>query len=332
MILKSYILEKNFNYFENYKIFLFYGENQGLKREFKEKLKIQNKNQEILNLFQDEIIKNKNILVNEVSNQSLFKEKKIIFIDQVNDKILDAIEEIIEYVQNEKIFLFSDILDKKSKLRSYFEKSKSCGVTACYQDNEITIKKIIMERLNGYQGLTSQVTNLITQSTGLDRNKVNNEIDKIICCFKDKKIDLKKIDLLLNARSNDDFNLLKDEALNGNKINTNKLLADTVFEIENNIYYLNSINQRINKLNEIENMKKENSNIESLISSLKPPVFWKDKPMLIQQSKKWNKNKIQEALKKTYNTEIEIKSNSSIRKDLLIKNLIIELCSTANSA
>ena len=79
-------------------------------------------------------------------------------------------------------------------------------------------------------------------------------------------------------------------------------------------------------------MKKENSNIESLISSLKPPVFWKDKPMLIQQSKKWNKNKIQEALKKTYNTEIEIKSNSSIRKDLLIKNLIIELCSTANSA
>ena len=332
MILKNYILEKNFDYFENYKIFLFYGENQGLKKEFKEKLKIQNKNQEILNLFQDEIIKNKNILVNEVSNKSLFNEKKTIFIDQVNDKILDTIEEIIEYIQNEKVFLFSDILDKKSKLRSYFEKSKSCGVTACYQDNEITIRKIIMEKLNGYQGLTSQVTNLITQNTGLDRNKVNNEIDKIICCFKDKKIDLKKIDLLLNARSNDDFNLLKDEALNGNKINTNKLLADTVFEIENNIYYLNSINQRINKLNEIENMKKENSNIESALSNLKPPVFWKDKPMLIEQSKKWNKNKIQEALKKTYNTEIEIKSNSSIRKDLLIKNLIVELCSTANSA
>ena len=332
MIFKSYILEKNFNYLDNCKIFLFYGENQGLKKEFKEKLRIQNKNQEILNLFQDEIIKNKNILVNEVSNKSLFNEKKIIFINQVNDKILDIIDEIIENIQNERIFLFSDILDKKSKLRSYFEKSKSCGVTPCYQDNEITIRKIIMENLNGYQGLASQVTNLIIQNTGLDRNKVNNEIDKIISCFKDKKIDLKKIDLLLNIRTSDDFNLLKDEALNGNKINTNKLLADTVFEIENNIYYLNSINQRINKLNEIENMRQENSNIESLISNLKPPVFWKDKAILIEQSKKWNKNKIQEALKKTYNTEIEIKSNSSIRKDLLIKNLIIELCATANSA
>ena len=78
-------------------------------------------------------------------------------------------------------------------------------------------------------------------------------------------------------------------------------------------------------------MKRENSNIESLISSLKPPVFWKDKPMLIEQARKWNKNKIQVALKKTYSAEIEIKSNSSIRKDLLIKNLIIELCTTASS-
>ncbi len=332
MIFKSYILEQNLESINNYKLFLFYGENQGLKKEFKEKLRIQNKKKEILNLFQDEIIKNKNILVNEVKNKSLFNEKKIIFINQVNDKILDTIDEIIESIQDEKIFLFSDILDKKSKLRSYFEKSKSCGIVPCYQDNEITIRKIIMKKLNGYQGLTSQIINLITQNTGLDRNKVNNEIDKIISCFKDKKIDLNKIDLLLNIRTSDDFNLLKDEALNGNKINTNRLLADTIFEVENNIYYLNSINQRINRLNEIENMKHENSNIESLISNLKPPVFWKDKPILIEQSKKWNKNKIQAALKKTYNAEIEIKSNSSIRKDLLIKNLIIELCATASSA
>ena len=332
MIIKSYIIEDNIQSINNYKVFLCYGENQGLKKEIKEKIKVSNNNCEILRLSQDEIIKNKNILVNEINNKSLFNEKKIIFVNQVNDKILDIVEETIENIQDERIFLFSDILDKKSKLRSYFEKSKSCGITACYQDNEITIRKIIMKKLNGYQGLTAQVTNLIIQNTGLDRNKLNNEIDKIISCFKDKKIDLKKIDLLLNIRTSDDFNLLKDEALKGNKINTNRLLADTVFEVENNIYYLNSINQRINKLNEIEIMKQENSNIESVISNLKPAVFWKDKPILIQQSKKWNKKKLQTALKKTYSAEIEIKSNSSIRKDLLIKNLIIELCTTANSA
>ena len=332
MIFKSYIIEESFEPIHNCKLFLFYGENQGLKQEFKEKLKKQNKTKEILNLFQDEIIKNKNILINEIKNKSLFNEKKIIFINQVNDKVLNTLDEIMESIQEEKIFLFADILDKKSKLRNYFEKSKSCGISPCYQDNEITIKKIISKRLKDFQGVTSQIINFITQNTGLDRNKVNNEIDKITSCFSDRKVDINKIDSLLNNRTNDDFNLLKDEALKGNKINTNRLLADTVFEIENNIYYLNSINQRINRLNEIQNMKQGNLNIDSIISNLKPPVFWKDKAMLLEQSKKWNKNKIQKALKKTYNTEIEMKSNSSIRKDLLIKNLIIDLCVTANSA
>ena len=332
MIFKSYILEENFKSLDDLKIVLFYGENQGLKKEFKEKLKLKNKDNEILNLFQDEVITNQDILVNEITNKSLFNEKKIIFINEATDKILPLIENTIDNIDNEKIFIFSDILDKKSKLRNYLEKSAICGVTACYQDNEITIRKIISRKLNGFLGLTPQIINFIIQNTELDRNKVNNEIEKITSFFKNKKIEPDKIDSLLNIKSNNDFNLLRDVALNGNKIKTNRLLADTVFEAENNIFYLNSINQRINRLSELEDLKKQESNIESLVSSLKPPIFWKEKPILIEQSKKWNKSKLQKALGKTYNAELEIKSNSSIRKDLLIKNLIVDLCATANSA
>ncbi len=330
MIFKSYILEENLNSINNYKMFLFYGENHGLKQEFKEKIKTQNKTREILNLFQEEIIRNKKILTNEIINKSLFNEKKIIFINQASDKILDILEENLASIQDEKIFLFADMLDKKSKLRNYFEKSTKCGISPCYQDNEITIKKIILKKLENFEGITNQIVKFILNNTGLDRNKINNEIDKIISCFTDKKIDPNKIDSLLNIRTNDDFNLLKNEALKGNKSITNRLLADTVFESENILYYLNSINQTINRLNEIHKMKKENSNIETVVSSLRPIVFWKDKQTLIEQSKKWNNSKIKTALGKTYNTEIEIKSNSFIRKDLLIKNLILDLCITAN--
>ena len=332
MIFKSYSLEQSLNIINNCKLFLFYGENQGLKKEFKELIKIQNKNCEILNLFQDEVVKNKHILFNEIRNKSLFDKKKIIFIDQVSEKSLDLITEIIEDMQDEKIFLFSDILDKKSKLRSYLEKSKICGIAACYHDNEISIRKIIADKLKGFQGLTGQVINLIIQNTNLDRIKVNNEINKIISYFNDKKIDSSKIDLLLNVGTNDDFNLLKDEALNGNKTRTNRLLADTIFQPETNIYYINAISQRIDKLNEINKLKNKTTNIETLISKLKPPVFWKDKPILIQQAQKWDKHKIKEAIKKTYYAELEIKSNSSVKKDLIVKNLIVDLCSTANAS
>ena len=332
MIFKSYVLEQNLKSIDDSKIILFYGENQGLKEEFKKNIKEANKNNEKLNLLQDEIIKNENLLINEISNKSLFNNKKIIFIDQVNEKILNIIEEMAEDVSDEKIVIFAGNLDKKSKLRSYFEKSKSCGIVACYQDNEITIKKIITNKLSDYQGLSTQVINFIIQNTGLDRSKVNNEIEKIKSCFLEKKINLEKIDLLLNIKTNDDFNKLKDEALKGNKIKTNKLLADTVFEPESNINYLNSINQRINKLYEIEKLKQNNSNTETLVSSLKPPIFWKDKPVLIEQTNKWNENKIKKALEKTYTVELQIKTGSAIKNDLLIKNLMIDLCTVANSA
>ena len=167
-------------------------------------------------------------------------------------------------------------------------------------------------------------------NTGLDRNKVNNEIDKIISCFEDKKIDPSKIDRLLNIRTNDNFNLLKDEALNGNKLATNRLLADTSLQDENNVYYLSIINQRINKLNEIDSLKEKGSSIDYIIETLKPPIFWKDKKILIEQSKKWDKQKILEALNKTYDAEMKIKSSSSIRKDLIIKNLLVGLCVDAS--
>ncbi len=332
MIFKSYILEQNLGKIGSYKIFLFYGENQGLKKEFKDKLKKTNQKKELINLTQNEILKNRNLLVNEISNKSLFNEEKVIFINDVNDKILELLEEAQTIINNERIFLFSEVLEKKSKLRNYFEKSKDIGIVPCYQDNIISIRKIITNELGSFKGLNNEIINFIIETTGLDRDKVNNEIEKIKICFNSKEINRDRIEQLLNTSSNDDFNLLKDEAIKGNKFSTNKLLADTVFETENNINYLNTINQRINKLNEIESMKKNALNIETLIANLKPPIFWKDKPVLIDQSKKWNKDKIKLALKKTYEAEIKIKSNSSIRKDLLIKNLIIDLCTTANSA
>ena len=217
-------------------------------------------------------------------------------------------------------------------MRSYFEKSKNFGISACYQDNEITIKKIIVEQLKKFKGFNNQIVNTILLSTGLDRNRVNNEIEKINCCFQNKELELNKIESLLNLRLNDDFDELKDEAINGNKFNTNKLLSETVFENENMIFYINSINQRINKLFEIEREKKQQKNIETILSNIKPPIFWKDKPKVLEQSRKWNSDKLNKALQKTYKVELALKSNAAIKKDLLIKNLLVELCADANSS
>ena len=328
MIYKSYILEKNINSIDE-KITLFYGVNLGLKSDLKTKIIENNKNSEILRYSQDELLKDKALLENEIKNISLFEKNKIFLIENVNDKILQLIQEFENIHSDRKIFLFSDVLDKKSKLRNYTEKSKKCACVACYEDNEISIKKLIDSRLSGFSGLSTYNINLIIDSTNLDRSKLNNELNKIISCFPNKNILTEKLEVLLNVKENTDFNKLNDEAFLGNKINTNKLLAQTGMDNEKNIFYLNIINLRLEKLMQINNYNK--STIEEAINSLKPPVFWKDKPNLTNQAKKWDKFKIQKMINLTFNLEKKIKSNNLIEKNILIKKLLVDICSLANA-
>ena len=132
-------------------------------------------------------------------------------------------------------------------------------------------------------------------------------------------------------RVNDDFNNLKDEALKGNKIQTNRLISDTIMNNEKNILYLNIINQRLTKLYQICELNNKKNNIEKVVNDIKPPIFWKDKPTIIMQAKKWNKSKISNVLKKTYNLETNLKSNSSINHQVLIKKLVVDICEIANA-
>ena len=205
------------------------------------------------------------------------------------------------------------------------------NVVACYQDNIITIKKIVRNELNSYNNLNNENINIIAENCNLDRDKLYNEIEKIKIYFSNLKIDTEKLKILLDLKVNEDFNLVRDEAINGNKVQINRLLSDTVLDNDKNIMYINTFNQRFYKLAEIL-QNKNNSRIESIVENIKPPIFWKDKPTIINQLKKWNSKKINTVLKKSYDIELRLKSNSSINHNLLVKMLILNICQLANAS
>ena len=188
MIIKTFDLASAVLKIKDHKICLFYGENLGLMDDFKESIRLQNKNSRIIKMTQDEILKNTNLFCNEIANMSLFEKEKIFFIYNADDKILSLLEEVEIDIGGNKIYLFSGALIKKSKLRTYIEKSKIYSALPCYQDDELSFKRIILEKLKGYQGLNTENINTIATSCSRDRMKLNNEIDKIKNCFLDKKI------------------------------------------------------------------------------------------------------------------------------------------------
>jgi DNA polymerase III subunit delta len=330
MIIKTFDLASAVLKIKDHKICLFYGENLGLMDDFKESIRLQNKNSRIIKMTQDEILKNTNLFCNEIANMSLFEKEKIFFIYNADDKILSLLEEVEVDIGENKIYLFSGALIKKSKLRSYIEKSKIYSALPCYQDDELSIKKIILEKLKGYQGLNTENINTIAASCSRDRMKLNNEIDKIKNCFIDKNIENTKLNSLLNTNTNEDLNELRDAILEGDKTKTNKLLSETEIQNEKNIFYLQVINQRIAKLSDLISLSSD-TNIDQAIYLMKPPIFWKDKKNIIIQTKRLNNKKISEIYKKTFATELRIKSDSSVDQKTLIKNLSIDICNLAIS-
>ena len=328
MIYKSYIVEKNIDkIIEN--ITLFYGENLGLINDFKLIIKNLNKDGTIIRLQEEELLKNDLMLINEISNKSLFEEKKIILIDQATDKILNLILEIEKIVSGTKIYLFAGILEKKSKLRNHFEKSNKLCVVPCYEDNEINLKSIILKSLKDYKNLTTENVNLILENCSLNRAKLKNELDKIKDFFLEKNLNKEKLEELLNIKTNDSFDKLKDAAFLGDRKNTNKLLSETILEEDKKIFYLNNINQRLLKLLEIN---RNQGNIEEAINNIRPPIFWKDRKNLISQARFWDKKKLKSIIKNTYEIEIKMKSASSINTNILIKKLLVDLCELANAS
>jgi len=330
MIYKSYILENDDNLLFKSRSILFYGENLGLKNYFKKKIKDLGKNFLKINLTNEEIIRNANLLIKEINNASLFEDKKIIFIEDVSDKIIDILQSSLESIDDNKLVCFASVLDKKSKIRNFFEKAKEFGAVPCYEDNFISIRNLIQKELKDFKNLTPQNLNLIIENCNLERSKLYNELEKIKLFFLNKELDTNKLEQLLDVRLNENFNNLKDEVFKGNKLNTNKLLNDTLIEQEKINYYLNLINQRLYKLNEVQIMMK-NAGLEKSINSLKPPIFWKDKENFTVQARKWSQKKIKYILDKSYNLEINIKSNSIINKNILFKKLLVDICHMANS-
>jgi len=330
MIIKTFDLNSTIQQINSCNSCLFYGENLGLIEDLKKEIIKSNKDLKIIRKNQDVILKNTEYFFDEYLNMSLFEESKIFFIDQADDKIIDLLKEVEKKINNNKVYLFSGILNKNSKLRTYFEKSKKLSVVPCYLDDEKTIIRIIRERLSNFNNLNREIINTILESCNKNRIKLNNELNKIETCFNKKTIELPKLIKLLNTNENEDLYELTNSALEGNKFKINKLLSETIIQNENSIFILNLINHRMKRLLDIINLSVKN-NFEQAINTIKPPIFWKEKKNFSEQLKKLNKNKINLILKKTFYLEFIIKSNSSYNSQILVKKLLVDVCDLATA-
>lgn len=325
MIIKSDELAKILN--ENINFYLLYGINTGFIEDVIEGYFKLNFSKNIFNYDEKEILINKNNLIENVLNISLFDDNKLIIINRATDKIFNIIEDLSKTKFNKcKIVLKSGVLEKKSKLRSLFEKSKNKIVIPFYEDNYKSLHSIVQKFLkeNNIKLSTEVINHVIEKSKG-DRIFLKKQLEKICSLSLSKKrISLFEIKKLTNVSSNFDMTELADTCLLKDLKKTQKILNETILSNENNIMLLKSFLFKLKRLKIISEKFNEFKNLEKTISLIKPPIFWKDKNIIFQQLKKLSLNDINLLIREINNLEYKIKKNSSI-SSLLLQNYIFKI-------
>ena len=325
MIFKSFELKKID--FKN-KIILLYGKNEGHKDET---ISYLIKDYENISKYEEkEILENSSQFLEDLFNKSLFDNDKCIIIKRATDKILKIIEQIEEKDNSDiRIILNSDVLEKKSKLRNFFEKSKKNICIAFYADNTQTLSKIAHTFLREKKIPLSQADiNLIVEKCNEDRGALINELTKIEYYSKNKKkIYSTTIEKLINLQENRSVSELIDNCLAKNKKKIIAILNENKYSKDDCIIITRTFLSKSKKILHLVDQYSDNNNIDLTIASAKPPIFWKDKEITKQQIYKWSPEKIRHLIYDLSKLELIIKKN--VENSLnLITDFILEKSSS----
>ena len=327
MIVKYFNL--NDELFKKNNFFLFYGNNEGLKKQLIEKHKSYG---EIFSYEEKEILDNENDFIENVLSKSLFEENKTIIIKRSTDKILKIIEILKQKKINDiKFILNSFSLEKKSKLRNLFEKEFIC--IPFYPDTEQTLYRLAVEFFKKKNISISSINiNLIINKCNNDRDNLLNELNKIEYYTKNgKKLTDNDISKLTNLSENYSISELTDNCLAMNKKKIAHILNENTFTQEDCIIIIRTLLNKSKKILKLSNNFENNNDIDLTISSAKPPIFWKDKEIIKQQIYKWRPKNIKKLIFKINEIEILVKKNFNNSINIITDFLLEQSSSNSNN-
>ena len=330
MIIKFFEINK-INLNDN-KFILLYGKNDGLKNETINRL-IKTKDI-IVNYDENEILENENNFLESILTKSLFEKEKIVLIKRATDKIVKLFDNLDkENIEDIIIIINADNLEKKSKLRTFFEKDKKLICVPFYPDNDQTLSKLAHDFLRNKNILISPSNiNLIVNKCNGDREALINELQKIDFFSKNgKKINIENISKLINLKENHSISELIDNCLAQNKKRILNILNENNFSNEDCIIITRSFIIKAKKLLTLSTTFEANKNIDLTISSAKPPIFWKEKEITKQQIYKWKPKSIKQLIYSLSEIELQIKKNINNSINLVTDFILLQSSSTANN-
>ena len=199
-------------------------------------------------------------------------------------------------------------------MRSLFEKEKELIVIPTYKDTSLGLLEIAKKFFYNYKiSISQEAINLLVNRCNGDRGHLKSELNKVLIYMHGKKnINLEEIYKLTNLSENFSINELVDNSLSKNYQKTSEIISESNYKLEDGMIILRTFLQRARRLLNIYEKQENNVNFDSLINDYKPPIFWKDKPIVKKQLENWSKSKIKDLINNINKTETYLKKNSYV--------------------
>ena len=172
---------------------------------------------------------------------------------------------------------------------------------------------------------------MLIEKSNLDRNNLKNEIEKIKSySLNKKKLEIEEIRSLINFSGDYKSDTLVNECLCGNITQYKKIIAELYANTVNEILLLRILGNKVHRLLKIKEQEDESNNLDNLISTSKPPIFWKEKILVKKQLSIWNIFDLKKIINDINNTELLCKKNPQISNSIFF-NFFSEICKKANN-
>ena len=312
MIIKSYEIEKL--KLTNSNIHLIYGNNEGIKEDIINEIYLKKFDGDLLKYDEQEILNQKDEFVSGLFTKSLFENKKLIIISRVTDKFIDILSDILEKeLLDTKIIIKSSSLEKKSKIRSVFEKGKNILCTPVYEDDSRSLNYVIQTFLRENKlSISQEIKNLLIDRSNGDRINLINELYKLKNLSLTRKTltseDAKK---LSNLTENYSVFELSDNYLAKNSKKVSNILNENNYSPEDCMLIIRTMLNKSKRLLKIKTSMDEDINLDQVISNFKPPIFWKEKDIVKKQAQSWSTSEVKELIFKINGLEALVKKNSA---------------------
>lgn len=273
-------------------------------------------------------------LTDELASMSLLGGTRVVVLRDVTDKMADPIRTSLEHADgNNYLIVTADELAARSSLRKLFESGSAIAALPCYReegaDRSQTIEKTLLER--GFRADRDVIAYLM-RYLSTDHQIIRSELERLMLYQgEDTHITLEAARAVIGDSDEHSLDHVCQAVGNGQTELLVRALDRLFLEGMAEIMILRSMHRYFSRLQDVHALMAQGKSADMAVKSLRPPVFFKEQPVIKRQAERWRPVLVSKALHLLLEAERDVKLGGDLSTEICT-HALMRLSAAARSS